>query len=325
LAAVIVVAGTILTRCADAVAEITGFGRLLVGSVLLAGATSLPELTVDLSAIRLNQPDLAVGDLLGSSLMNLLVLALMDLTHHSRGKMLSRPSAAHALGGLLSVALTAIVGIGILTALGAPHVQFLGAHASIWLVAAGYGLGLRMVFIDQRVAARQAKEAGVAPEHPPRRGGLPTYLTGFAAAAAIIVLTGPRLAVVAETIAELSGLGTSFVGTTFVALSTSLPELVASYAALRIGAFDLAVGNIFGSNAFNMLLLLPLDMAFPDTLLTAISPAHAVSAFAVILATGVVIMGQLYQAESRIRLLEPDAWLVILIVAGALFLVYANS
>jgi cation:H+ antiporter len=120
-------------------------------------------------------------------------------------------------------------------------------------------------------------------------------------------------------------LGTSFVGTTFVALSTSLPELVASYAALRIGAFDLAVGNIFGSNAFNMLLLLPLDMAFPDTLLTAISPAHAVSAFAVILATGVVIMGQLYQAESRIRLLEPDAWLVILIVAGALFLVYANS
>ena len=124
LAAVIIAAGSVLTRCADAIAELTGLGRLLVGSVLLAGATSLPELTVDLSAIRLNLPDLAVGDLVGSSLMNLLILAVMDLSHRSRGRMLSRAAAAHALSGTLTIALTALVGVGILVAPSRPMLHF---------------------------------------------------------------------------------------------------------------------------------------------------------------------------------------------------------
>jgi cation:H+ antiporter len=323
LAGVIVIAGTVLARCADAVAEITGMGRLVVGSVLLAGATSLPELTVDITAIRLNLPDLAVGDLLGSSLMNLLILALLDLTYHSRGKMLSRAAAAHALGGTLSIGLTALAGVGLLTARHAPHWSFAGIHLSVWLLALAYVLGVRMVFLDQRVALQQAKASGAATEQLHPKGRLRKYVIGFAAAAGVILLVGPRLAEAAGKIAELSGLGSSFVGTTFVALSTSLPELVASLAALRIGSFDLAVGNVFGSNAFNMLLFLPLDFAFPGTLFAAASPAHLVSALAAISATAVVIMGQLYQAESRIPLLEPDAWLVIVLIGAALALVYA--
>jgi cation:H+ antiporter len=325
LAAVIIVAGTVLARCADAVAEITGFGRLLIGSVLLAGATSLPELTVDLSAIRLNLPDLAVGDLLGSSLMNLLILAMLDLTYTSRGKMLSRAAAAHALSGLLSIALTAAVGVGLLTAGRAPDLGFLGVHASIWLVAGGYVLGVRLVFLDQRVALQEAAAAGAATEELQPRGKLSRYVGGFIAAAVVIVLAGPRLAEAAGKIAELSGLGSSFVGTTFVALSTSLPELVASLAALRIGAFDLAVGNVFGSNAFNMLLFVPLDVAFPGTLLAAANPAHLVSVLAVVVASAVAIMGQLYRSERRVPLLEPDAWLVIVLIFVALVLVYLTS
>jgi len=96
-AAVIIVAGTLLSKYGDWIAELTGLGRLLIGSILLAGATSLPELTVDISAVRLGAVDLAVGDLLGSSLMNLLILAMLDLSHHSRGRMLSKQGAAHAL------------------------------------------------------------------------------------------------------------------------------------------------------------------------------------------------------------------------------------
>jgi cation:H+ antiporter len=325
LAAVIVVAGTMLTRCADAVAEITGWGRLVVGSVLLAAATSLPELTVGLSAMRLGLPDLAVGNLLGACLMNLLLLAIMDLTHHSRGKMLSRESAAHALGGTQSITLIALVGIGISTAQLAPQAQWLGAHASVWGLVVAYWLGLRTVYIDQRVALRKAveDEAQVVLSAP--RRPLATYLAGFAAAAAIIVLAGPQLAKVAGTIAEATGLGDSFVGTAFVSICTTLPELVASYTAVRIGAFDLVIGNVFGSNAFNMLLFLPLDMAYPGALFASVQPAHVVSALGAIVASGIVIMGQLYQVETRMHLLEPDAWLVILIVVGALFLVYAGS
>ncbi len=327
LAAVIVVSGVILTTCADAIAEITGLGRLVIGSVLLAGATSLPELSVDLTAVRIGAQNLAIGDLLGSSLMNLLILAIMDLSYRSRGKMLSRAAAAHALSGTLSMALTALVGVGILTAAKAPQLSLLGAHLAVWLVAAGYLLGVRMVFLDQRVAAREAAEKGALPEHPvpPGRGALLLNLLCFATAAAVIVMAGPKLAEAADTIADETGLGGSFVGTTFVALSTSLPELVASVAAVRLGAFDLVVGNVFGSNAFNMLLFLPLDLAYPGSLMIDANPAHAVTVLSVVVATAVVIMGQLYQRESRIRLLEPDAWLVILVVGVALWLVYATS
>jgi len=322
LAAVIIAAGTVLARCADAIADATGFGRLLVGSVLLAGATSLPELSVDISAVRLNMPDLAMGDLLGSSLMNLLILAALDLTHHSRGKMLSRVAAAHALAGLFSVALTGLVGLGLLTARRAEQWALFGVHAWVWVLAGSYLLGVRMVFLDQRVAEREVHDKEQAT--PAEQRHLPLWLavTGFALAALTVLAAGPYLAEAAGKIADLSGLGKTFVGTTLVALCTSLPELAASYAAIRLGSLDLAIGNVFGSNAFNMLLMLPLDLAFPGTLFVAVSPVHVVSVLATIVATSVVLMGQLYNVESRTRLLEPDAIIVIAIILAGLAIVY---
>ncbi len=122
--------------------------------------------------------------------------------------------------------------------------------------------------------------------------------------------------------AQRSGLEQTFVGTTLVALSTSLPELVTCWAAVQLGSYDLAIGDIFGSNAFNMIILVPLDAIHPGSLLAAVSPAHVVSALAVILATSVTVMGQLYQMERRVWLIEPDALLVILVVSASLGLIY---
>lgn len=76
---VVVLAGNALARYADAIAEATKLGRLWIGSVLLAGATSLPELATDISAVRLGATDLAVADLFGSSMANMLILAVIDL------------------------------------------------------------------------------------------------------------------------------------------------------------------------------------------------------------------------------------------------------
>ena len=321
-AAAIIVAGTYLTRFADAIADLTKLGRLLIGSVLLAGATSLPELTVDVSAIRLGMADLAVGDLIGSSLMNLLILAVLDLSHHSRGKMFSKQAAGHALSGSLSAALTALAGLGLLTGKAFADYSIFNVSPAIYAVAIAYVLGVRLVYLDQRIAAHGTKE------HPPQEVPVASGMTlsqaliGFAICAAVIFLAGPFLADAAGKIADKSGLGKTFVGTTLVALSTSLPELVSSIAALRMGALDLAIGNVFGSNAFNMVLLLPLDFLHPQPLLADVSQGHAVTCMAAILATLVVIMGQLYQSESRTLIIEPDACLVIAIVIGALAIIY---
>jgi cation:H+ antiporter len=320
IAAVVAGAGVVLARAADAIAEATGLGRLLVGSIGLAAATSLPELSVDIAAVRAGHADLAAGDLLGSSLMNLLILAGIDLCRRNGRKMLSREAASHALSATLAIAVTALAGIAILTVGKLPAVTILGVGGWSWALLISYLLGARMLFIDQRISARLAAESV-----PERSGNVGMPVAAFLVAAAVLLIAGPRLAAVAADLAERSGLGGTFVGTSLVAVTTSLPELVASLAAVRLGAVDLAIGNVFGSNAFNMIMFVPLDAVYPGSLFAAVSPIHAVTAFAVIVATAITVLGQLYHEERRLALIEPDALLVILVIGGALALVFQLS
>src|SRR5690606_32873248 len=107
-------AGTFLARFADSIATVTRLGRLLVGSLFLAAATSLPELSVGITAVQSGMADLAVGDLLGAGLFNLLTLALLDLLHSSSRRMFSRAAARHALSATMSITLIAFVAMSIL-------------------------------------------------------------------------------------------------------------------------------------------------------------------------------------------------------------------
>ena len=318
-AAVIVVAGTVLTKCADDIAELTKLGRLLIGSILLAGATSLPELAVDISAIRMGAADLAVGDLLGSCLANLLILAVLDLSQTSNGHMLSRRAAAHALSGSMSVALMALVGISLLTGPKLGDVTLFGISPGLIVVAVAYFGGMRIAYYDQREAAKLAP-AVTEETHEPK--SLWKAVVGFTVAAAAILVVGPFMAHAADQIAQSTGLGRTFVGTTLVALCTSLPEFVATLTAIRMKAFDLAIGNVFGSNSFNMLLLVPLDLVHPGSLMASVATGHGITCLAAILASQTAIMGQLYNVEKRYWIIDLDAWLVIGIVIGGLALVY---
>lgn len=320
--AVVVAAGTLLARCADSIATITRLGRLLVGCVLLAGATSLPELAVDVNAARMDLPNLGMGDLVGSCLFNLLILAMADLLQRSRGALLSRLAAAHALSGAVSIALVATVGMFLLFE---SEVQPGGVFGISWgsiAVLGGYLLGVRLVYYDQRTSMAGTENELSAAAQDENRAPLVRAVVGYVLAAAVILAIAPTLASSAGQIAELSGLGKTFIGTTLVALSTSLPELVATLAALRIGAADLAIGNVFGSNAFNMLIVFAMDVAYDGPIFEALDPTHALTCFGVILASSIVILGQLYRVEKRILFVEPDAGLVIALALGTLWLVY---
>lgn len=322
-AAIIVIAGTTLTRFADKISDLTGLGRVLVGSIFLAAATSLPELSVDISAVRQGHVDLAAGDLVGSSLFNLLILAILDLLHYSRGQMLSRTAAAHALSATIGIVLTSLVALAILLGKSVQQFAVAGIGPGSWVILVGYLLGVRMIFYDQRISAQIAGlEAEVPSDEETRKASLKKAVFGYVAAAAVIVIAAPYLADAAGTIAEYSGLGTTFIGTTLVALCTSLPELVASLAAIRMGAFDLALGNIFGSNAFNMILFVPLDLAHQGPIMAEVSTGHVLTALAVILVTSIAILGQLYQVEKRQKFIEPDALMMIGIIFAALAGVY---
>ena len=314
LAAVVVLAGVVLARSCDKIAELSGLGRSLVGLVLLASATSLPEFTVGWNAVKIGAIDLTIGDVLGSSLINLLILSVLDLVSRQRGRMLSRMAAAHALSATTAIVLTTIILLALLIQ---SDITFwrLGPGTAAVLVA--YILGLRLVYFDQQFAMQQEPK-----EDEAETGRWWPYPLGFLGGAGVILFAGPRLAHTADELAAVTGLGRTFFGTVFVAGITSLPEVVTTIEALRLGARDMAVGNVFGSNAFNMIVPAVADMASPEPIMALASQTHAITAAAVILVTAVAALGLLYRAEKRFWFLEPDAALVTILIIGALALVY---
>jgi len=321
-ALLIIVAGSFLTKFADNIADATGWGKMFIGGLLLAGATSLPELMVDLKAVEMNLPDLAVGDLLGSSLFNLLILSTLDFSFPSafRRTAFSPVFLHHSLAATLTILLTSIVGIGIMSRL---EISFFGVSIFSWAIVLVYLYGLRLIFIEannkptEDAVSRETKRLNWMRNRP-----LSLALLGYITSALVILIAAPYLVHAADKLAKISGLGHTFIGTTLVALATSLPELVATLAAFRMGAPDLALGNIFGSNAFNMILFVPLDFMYPKVLFSSVRSIHAVTAFSVVGATSIAIIGQLYRKKERSRLSEPSSEIVVVAILLFLFLLY---
>jgi cation:H+ antiporter len=316
-----VLAGIYLVKYADIIAVKLNLSKAFVGGLLLAGATSLPELIVDLNSVSNGAVDLAVGDLLGSSLFNLLILAVADLLHKSKKSLFSKTSSVHALSGSISIGLTAIAGISIGLSKNIESFKIGSVGLSSILIFIFYLLGLRMVYTDQKKILLNNINIKLETELNSNLS-LRKAIFGYFMSVMIIFIAAPFLSASATDIAQISGLSGTFIGTTLVALSTSLPELVSTLAAVKIGAFDLAIGNIYGSNAFNMILFLPLDLALGEPILSIVSGGHIITAFAIIICTSLSIMGQLYQIEERKRFIEPDAFTIIATILCSLYLLY---
>lgn len=321
-ALLIVFAGYFLTKFSDRISEITGIGRVFIGGLLLAGATSLPELMVDLKAVEMDLPDLAVGDLLGSSLFNLLILSTLDFSFPSafRRTAFSPVFLHHSLAAVLTILLTSLVGIGILSRL---ENSFFGVSLFSWAILLVYLYGLRLIFIEEKNKPKkdselnEQKKIKLLENHP-----LLLAFLGYVTSAFVILIAAPYLVDAADGLSKISGLGHTFIGTTLVALATSLPELVATLTAFRMGAPDLALGNIFGSNAFNMILFVPLDFMYPKVLFSSVKSIHAVTAFSIVAATSVAVIGQLFRKKERSRLAEPSSEIVVIAILLFLFLLY---
>jgi cation:H+ antiporter len=326
-AAVVVAAGVGLARSADLIAARTRLGGLWVGTVFLAVATSLPELTTDLSAVRLGAPDLAAGDLFGSSMANMLILALVSF---GPGSGLFRHAALdNALVMALAILLT---GVAALVVLLEPTFTVWRVGPGSLLIAALYLTGTRLLFrhsVLAREAGTRAEMSGAPAgeaSHDEAGPSLRGAALRFLAAAAVILVAAPFFAASAHRLAEATGISASFVGTWLLGFATSLPELVTSLAAVRMRAYDLAVGNLFGSNAVNMVMVVPLDVAYgAGPFLGAIARVHAVTALVAIILMAMGLAAVVYRAQGKTRLVEPAGLLMLLAYVAGLTLVYFAS
>jgi cation:H+ antiporter len=318
-AVITVLAAIKLAEYGDVIAQRTALGGMFIGTVLLATATSLPELLTTISSINQDVPNLAAGAVFGSSMFNMLMLGLLDLGIR-RVRLLKHVAIGHALSGVLAVFLTAVAAFFILADIDI-RIGWVGLDSLILIIL--YFFGLQAI-----QAAQHAGPSGPhlpPPEIPPGVPKLWVGLVGFLVAAGVLVVVTPWLVSSSSGIAEITGIGTGFVGTTLVAMVTSLPEAVTTIAAVRIGAYDMAVGNLFGSNIFNMFTLGITDVFFTQgRFLGAIDPAMALAAIVGILLTGLGLIGNLARVERWTFNLQIDLLIVVFYWVG-LWLLYTQG
>ncbi|WP_137893480.1 sodium:calcium antiporter [Ramlibacter sp. 2FC] len=305
--ALIGLAGVRLIRYGDAIAELTGLSRNWIGLILVATVTSLPELVTGLSAVTLvAAPDIAVGDALGSCVFNLAILALLDVFYRKE-PVYAVAAHGHLLSAGFGVVLLGVAAlILLLSAQGAlPSLGHISWGSGVILML--YGLAMRAIYLaEQRQPPAPRLTAPVM--------SLKSALTGYVLAAAVVVGSGIWLPLIGVELARLMGWSNSFVGTLFVALATSVPELATTWGAMRIGAVDMAMANLLGSNLFDVLILAIDDLAYrPGSLYAQVSPMHTVSAVTACLMSGAVVVALAYRPVARVWRL--GSWASIALLA----------
>ena len=296
-AALILGAATFLARSADIIALKTGLGRSFVGVVLLATATSFPELGTGVSSIALfDEPDLAAGDAFGSNLFNLLIIGLLDLFWRD-GPILTRVSTTSVVVAALGIGAIAIAAVAIII------------HGQTSTTAGWYISPVSVVMVLFFVGAMymiykfEAEEVEGGPEETEKyeTESMARAVATYSVAAGVVIVSAIWLAHTGDDLAEEMGWDASFVGTQFLAFSTSLPELAASFAAIRIRAPELAITGVLGSNLFNMGFILFMDdVAYTDGALWAnIAQVHTLTAVIAILMTAVVIVALINRTRKR--------------------------
>lgn len=314
-AAVITIAATQLAKYGDVIALRTGLGGMFVGVLLMAGATSLPELLTSISSVRIGELNLAAGNLLGSNMFNMFLLAMMDIVFNNQ-RILRNSLLRHALSGSLTIFLISLAIFFIMADLNM-KIGWIGIDSLILIVTYVGAIYLIQKNLDHFQTGGAHKID--IPKGTPK---LSVGIVGFLVAAGVLVVVTPYLVSSSNDIARITGLGTTFIGTTLVALATSLPELVTSIAAARIGAADMAVGNLFGSNLFNIFALGLTDLFLTSGLfLENIDPAFLLVAVLGLLMTCLALIGNIARLEKKIFFLEIDAFiLIVLYIFGLIFL-----
>ena len=299
-AALILLASNFLAKSADVIALRTGLGRSFIGVVLLATATSLPELGTGVSAITLvDAPDLAVGDAFGSNLFNLFIIGLLDLFWRNSGTpILNSVSTNSVFIGILGILVITITVLAVYS-----HEHFPEGALAGWYVSP-FTIILLVVFLFSMYLMYRVTRSGEQSEASAEGYESESLLRSsliYLIAAAVIIGSAVWLARTGEGIAHAMNWEASFVGTQFLAFSTSLPELAASIAALRINAPELAITNVLGSNLFNMGFILTIDdlALVGSPLWSSISSIHEATAVFAIIMTCVILIGLMVRNRRR--------------------------
>ncbi len=311
-AAIVVFAAVQLNKYGDVISEKSTMSGAMVGGLLIAGATSLPELTTSLTAVYIDNPDIAVGNMLGSNVFNLLILASVDLFYRKRHGFNQLRSSEQVPSVIAGIIFTGLVVVAILWN-ETPSIFDIGLE--MYLLVIGYIIVLKMFdgnpegTADESVA--ESRNINIT---------LKRAVVNFILFALIVFASGSVLSITGDRLAEISGMNSSFVGSVLIAASTSLPELVTVVVAFRMANYAMAAGSILGSNLFNLMLLVVTDAFYRESaILQGTSPSMIWTALLGVLMM-IVMLYILMRKDKQTNI--GYAWPSILIVMMYLVLSY---
>lgn len=315
-AAVIGVAGTHMAIAADRLADRTGLGEALTGVLLLAAATSVPDFAATLSAALDQRPELAISNAVGSIAANIVFLAIADAVYRRANLEHAAASAANLMQGALFITLMTLP----LMAAMMPEIVFWGVHPVTPLIVMAYVLGIRLVRSAHERPMwwpRQTSETvSDAPDDANRDASLSRLWLQFIALTTLAGFAGWLIMDSAEAIIDQTGLDEGVGGGVFTALSTSLPELVTTIAAVRQGALALAVGNILGTNFFNLIVIAAADAVYrAGSIYHALPDTQLVFGLLVILMTSVLLLGLVRRQTYGIGRIGFESALILVLYA----------
>ncbi|OLO37151.1 cation transporter [Alkalihalophilus pseudofirmus] len=323
-AVVTVICAIKLSTYADALSEKTALGGMMVGTVLLAGATSLPEVTTSISAIMLDNPDIAIGNVLGSNMFNLLILASFDL-YFRKKQIFKGASGEHfytaSIGFLLAV--TTLLALSLKL-----NFTFLGIGIDTLLIITIYAVGM---FVLTKLSKKE-QIINVDPVEEEEKSklnssaiSLKRAVYGFIIAAIVILVTGTFLTITGDRIAVITGLGSSFVGSFLIAATTSLPEAIAVLIAIQLRNYNLAIGSILGSNLFNMVILVGTDVLYQQGgVLSFVSPVNQITAAAVSVLSVIILYSLLRKNYHSATTYTFPSVLLIIIYFVSSYLIFVH-
>jgi len=317
---VIVYAGTRLSKYGDIIAEKTGLGGTWIGVVLMASVTSLPELVTGMSSVTYaGVPDIAIGNVIGACVFNMLILAILDAIYRPM-PVLTKAHQGNILSAGFGIFLLSMVAISLSLGHRILPLGWIGLYSPLLVLI--YFVAMRLVYLYERTQISVfLKEMAVKLKYEDI--SVKTAILKFSINAVLVIIAAVFLPKVGEGIAESTGLGQTFVGSIFIAIVTTIPEVVVSIAAVRIGAIDLAMGNLFGSNIFNIFILAIDDFFFiKGPILSLVNQNHIISTLFAIAMTSSAIIGLTYRAEKRTLFLAWDSIVIILLYMANLLSLY---
>ena len=305
-----VIFGSYLAKYGDVLASITGLGRLFIGSILVALATSLPELSANISAVLLDPPNpaLALGDILGSNMVNMLIFCSIALLFGGK-TVIDQISSSQIYLAALATFMTVVVLL--VTFLNFSY-SFYNVGLSSFIIFIFYVIGLRYTYKLKPDEEIEEDDSDITP--------FKAWFY-FILISVGVVFSGYFLAYSVDNISHETGVASSTLGIIVSSIVTSMPEASSYIASVRMKATDLGVAGLFGSCVFNVTIIFYTDIFYVGNIIEQFESAHIIATITGLLL--ISISALLIFLKGNLSGYMKNAFLVVLVliyIAGIFFI-----